>query len=41
MKMFDVQIWTILEYAHEIWYSGKVTEEHGQIHLTYIKTNLM
>ncbi len=26
--MFDVQIRHILEYAHEIWYNGKTTNEH-------------
>ncbi len=25
---------------HEIWYNGKVTEEHEQIHLAYMKNKL-
>ncbi len=37
MKLFDVQIQPILEYAHEIWYNSKVTEEHEQIHLAFMK----
>ncbi len=40
IKMFDVHIQPILEYAHEIWYNGKVTEEHEQIHLVYMKNKL-
>ncbi len=40
MKMFDVQIQPILEYVHEIWYNCKVTEEHEQIHLAYMKNKL-
>jgi hypothetical protein len=38
--MFDVQIRPILEYAHEIWYNGKSTEEHEKIHLAFMKNQL-
>ncbi len=40
MKMFDVQIQPIFKYAHEIWCNGKVTKEHEQIHLAYMKNKL-
>jgi hypothetical protein len=40
MKMFDVQIRPILEYAHEIWYNGKASEEHEKIHLAFMKNKL-
>ncbi len=40
MKMFDVQIRPILEYAHELWYNGKTTNEHEKIHLSYMKEKL-
>ncbi len=40
INMFDVQIRPILEYAHDIWYNGKVTEEHEQSHLAYMKNKL-
>ncbi len=32
MKTFDVQIKPILEYAHEIYYNDKITNEHEKIH---------
>ncbi len=38
--MLDVQIRPILEYAHEIWYNGKTTNEHENIHLSYMKDKL-
>ncbi len=38
--MFIVQIRPILEYAHDIWYRGKTTNELEKIHLSYMKEKL-
>ncbi len=40
MKIFDVQIRPILEYAHEIWYNSKTINEHEKIDLSYMKERL-
>ncbi len=41
MKMFDVQIRPILEYAHEIWYNGKTINPDENIHLSYTDEKLI
>ncbi len=40
MKMFEVQIRPILEYAHEILYNGKTTNKHEKTHLSYMNEKL-
>ena len=39
-KMFDAQISPVMEYASEIWYSGKETPELEKLHLGYLKSKL-
>ena len=38
--MFDVQISPILEYASEVWYTGKEVREIENVHLSYLKSTL-